>query len=296
MDALYTWGIAVIQTIQQIANPFLTTIIKGITFLGDPIFYIIILALFYWNGSKQKAFKLGFTLLISASVNTAIKYALKVPRPFYINKDVGLIFEKGYSTPSGHAQGSATFWIMIANLFRHNQKKWPIVTAIFMPILIGLTRIYLGVHYPTDVMLGWVLGSLIAFTLIIFWEPVRQKTEQLPLKIKILLFALITVILNAITPLDTSLNGAFFGLCLGYTLYTAKVKETEKTYEKKWGIILARNILGLFLIAGIYFGLKIAFSYAPYDLHNLLRFVRYFAVGFFTSFVIPRLYNILKLD
>ena len=99
MEALYTWGIAVIQTVQQIANPVLTSVVKGITFLGDPIFYIIVLALLYWNGSKQKAFKLGFTVLISGAINTSIKYALKVPRPFYRNKEIGLIFEKGYSTP-----------------------------------------------------------------------------------------------------------------------------------------------------------------------------------------------------
>ncbi|MDR1748993.1 MAG: phosphatase PAP2 family protein, partial [Spirochaetaceae bacterium] len=153
--AVYLWGLEVIRAFQSAASPVLTAIVKAVTFLGDPVAYVILIAVIFWCIDERRGALLGIVTLFSAGVTTVIKDNLRILRPFYYDPSVKLIEQSGFSTPSGHAQGSASFWGLFALTMRSKPRrsrslqsclKWAVGLGI--PFLVGLSRIYLGVHYP----------------------------------------------------------------------------------------------------------------------------------------------------
>jgi len=160
MEAILQWGLDFIRWIQTGANPPLTMCIKIITELGSAAVYIILLPLIYWCIDEKKCLRLGTIILISIWLNIVLKSVLDQPRPFFENYDpsVGIIHERMGGFPSGHAQNSLVMWAIIASWGK--QKRFYSIAALFC-LLIGFSRVYLGVHFPTDVLGGWLIGGIL---------------------------------------------------------------------------------------------------------------------------------------
>ena len=187
---IYSWGLQIIKAMQSVSTPALNEFVKIFTNIGSTYFYLAILCALYWCVDQKRGFKFTYIMLLSTGVNLIIKNALKVLRPYQIDKSVKIIEENEYSTPSGHAQSSACFWqLFMFDFTRQFGKKWKNAAwflAIFMPLLIGLSRIYLGVHFPSDVFLGWAVGAI--FAIIGFWcvPKLSEFIKKLPQSPKIL--------------------------------------------------------------------------------------------------------------
>ena len=154
------WGLDCVRLVQSWSSPPLTVIIKIITSLGSATVYLIVLPFIYWCVNEKKSLRLGIAVLISVWLNLTLKFLLNQPRPFFAGYDpsVGLVAERLGGFPSGHAQNSLVMWIIIASW---GKKKWHFAAAVFFCLLVGFSRIYLGVHFPTDVFGGWLLAVLI---------------------------------------------------------------------------------------------------------------------------------------
>ena len=146
--------------VQNLRAPYLTGILKIITELGGTIFLTLmgILSIFL---VKNKIIKwlIPLNLVLSAIINTSLKYLIQRPRP----EGYRLIEQGGFSFPSGHSMSSMAFYGFLIYLVHKkvkNEKKSKIYTAVFsiLIILIGLSRIYLGVHYASDVLAGFSVG------------------------------------------------------------------------------------------------------------------------------------------
>lgn len=146
----------------ELRNESLTPVVKIITYLGNwqtiVLFCIILLSV--------RPLRINYGLPVSVGaiavtvINKMIKHIVQRVRPEDITH---LIDEGGFSFASGHAAVSMFFYGMLIYLVRSNvkEKKKANITTIFLAlpmILIGLSRIYLGVHYPTDVIAGWCIG------------------------------------------------------------------------------------------------------------------------------------------
>ena len=147
----------------------LTTIMKLITTLGSAIF-IITAIICVGLLSKNKKYFLIFSLcnLIGVILNNIIKLIVKRPRP---TNTLVLTTEKSYSFPSGHSMSSMIFYGLliyyIANTIKNKKIKILLISLLTAIILlIGLSRIYLGVHYATDVTGGYLIGLLYLITFI----------------------------------------------------------------------------------------------------------------------------------
>jgi membrane-associated phospholipid phosphatase len=299
---IYTWGISVIKSIQTIANPFLTAIMKTITFTGESYFYLFILTLIFWCVDEKKGVRLATLQVFGGAINNAIKYALAVPRPFLKDPTVGIAHHSGYSTPSGHAQGTASFWSYFAFLF-NKMKRWQrFLLAFAVPLLVGFSRVYLGVHYPTDVMLGWVIGYLISLTFMFFLDSILNLTRPLRWSYKLLFLTIICVIFNEICPQDTSMPGLLFGLALGWLfLKDATVPINKKgllPFSAKNGTQtqkFVRWFIGVIIVGVLYVGLKYIFPTADSTWYTLFRSLRYMIVGFSASYLCPLLFVKLRL-
>ena len=146
----------------NIINKNRTEIVKVITNITSPIM-VIITALILVLAIKDKKIKISLVinLLGITIINNLIKVIIARPRP-EINK---LVTETGYSFPSGHSITSMAFYGYLVYLtYKYiNNKKIKIPLIIFLILLIptiGLSRIYLGVHYTSDVLCGFLLGII----------------------------------------------------------------------------------------------------------------------------------------
>ena len=129
---------------------------------GEETFYILVASIIFWCVNKKFGYKLGFALLTSTIVNNALKDIVNSPRPIGISGIRSLRIETatGQSFPSGHTQGSTTFWV---SCIIQIKKKWIYIVGILVIILVGFSRMYLGVHYPIDVIGGIVIGIIWIF-------------------------------------------------------------------------------------------------------------------------------------
>ncbi len=177
-------------------------------FGGELHFPTLFIAVIYWCiSSKFGLFMFlvnGFTLTFSQ----LLKMTACIYRPWILNKTItpsALVIKSAgsYSFPSGHSMMAASTWGAMAYVFKN--KKWLCFFLIFFTLLIGFSRLYLGVHTPQDVTIGLLTGVLFIFTIfpLINWcEKSKNRYIYLLLIINILLVAILVYILNKSYPID----------------------------------------------------------------------------------------------
>jgi membrane-associated phospholipid phosphatase len=321
MDAIWNIGVT-INIFFQSLGAWLKTPMELFSFLGNEYFFLFLLPALYWSVDAGIGLRVGFILLLSTSVNDAFKLALHGPRPYWYSSDViGYAQETSFGVPSGHSQNSAAIWGMLAASIR---KWWAWLIAVLVVVIVGISRMYLGVHFPHDVLLGWLLGGLLLWGVLYFWKSVAAWAGKLSLGRQILaafLTGLVIILFSLIPYLGlkttgwqapaawaafateaVSLSGAFtaggtlFGLLAGLAWF--KSQGGFSTDGPVWQRIV-RFLLGVVGVLVFYLGLKILFGFIAADteavLPYLLRFVRYTLVGAWVSAGAPWVFVRLKL-
>ncbi len=157
---------SILKFFQQISNPFLDKVVEFITLFGETLPIISIILLVYWCINKKEGIALCSTLLSSLVFTNLVKPIFHIERPFVQHPDIvgkRVATATGFSFPSGHTTTGATFYPTLAQGEKSN-KKWLFASIIFA-VLIGLSRLYLGVHWPLDVIGGLIIGLLSSFLL-----------------------------------------------------------------------------------------------------------------------------------
>ena len=168
MEALFQLDGNILLWIQEyIRNDFLTPIFKFITSLGDEgyIWIAIAIILLFVKKYRKVGLMVGASLLGSLLFNNMIvKNIVARPRPYRMMETLTILIpEPGeYSFPSGHTSSSFAAGVV---LYLMLPKKYG-VPAMILAFLIGISRLYVGVHYPTDVLGGIVMGTLIAVAVV----------------------------------------------------------------------------------------------------------------------------------
>ena len=154
---------SVYEALYAAHRPLLLTIARALTAAGEPITLIgaaILCALWLWLAGRGRR---GLSLLVVALIGRALSEIQKIwvdrPRP---SLEPHLVLVKTQSFPSGHATSSMVFYLALA-LALAGHSRWTrlaIVGAIAFSLLIGISRVMLGVHWPSDVIAGWAFGAL----------------------------------------------------------------------------------------------------------------------------------------
>lgn len=168
-------GTALILWLQQF-SPALDLPFRIITLLGSESFSLLFLPLIYWCVHRRIGAGLAILFLISASLNAILNAAFGMPRPFVVDPAVvQLAAAAGNGFPSGHTQGALVVWTYLAFRFK-NAWLWWLAGALVL--VIPLSRLYLGVHFPLDLAGGYVIGGLLVFSFIITENPTAEMIDR----------------------------------------------------------------------------------------------------------------------
>lgn len=270
------------------SSPFLDRIIMAITNAGSEQAYIALLIVMYLGVSAKGGRHIAMFFLLSMMVNEQLKQWFDVARPFAVNPDVvripeAIITADGPSFPSGHAQAATTFWGTAA-LFV--QRRWFWVLAIVLTLLIGFSRMYLGVHYPADVIVGTLVGAAIVGIAALF------KVWRLPGPTPLLLALGIAVPFVLHLVFESTNSGMFMGAMGAFIIGPELSRYTTKGQSLAGRIILC--VFGVLIIFATLFLLR---GIMPSEVrHSTVgSYVFYFAIGIVGTVGVPFLGRALGL-
>jgi glycerophosphoryl diester phosphodiesterase len=278
-----------IRWIQAWAGPSLDSFFIWVTRLGHEEFYLIALPLIYWVINKRWGLMLTAVFLLSHFINTALKNFFAVPRPTGA-EGIRILYAEsapGWAFPSGHTQGTAVFWGYGPRLFRQKMLTW---IGLVIIALVAVSRMYLGVHWPQDILGGLVLAALITFVALrAERSPVWARLAALPLGIQLTLALLGPL---ALLLLDRSLESAkvvgfLAGLLGGWVLERALVDFPQRATPLQHGVRLVIGYAGLFALRVL--------TRAVFPEAVLPQVARYVTMGIWVVLAAPAVFVLLRL-
>jgi len=264
----FGWEIDFMVFLQSLESGFTTAVATFFTMLGEEYFLILLLGLLYWCIDKDMGRRVALITCCSAMVGSLLKGLIVRRRPYMDNPEIKCIRAahpdedimvptlQGYSMPSLHSAMSAALFGGIARCAR---KKWTVVLAILLPLCIGLSRPYLGVHYPTDVLSGWALGAVSVLVM----GTVADKRGY-KFCYAVLLIIGVAGFFFCRDDEFFSLYGVTLGLLLGF-MYEEKFVRFEAS--KKWWSFIVRPLLGVLIFALLNTLLKLPVKNVSIDEH-----------------------------
>jgi membrane-associated phospholipid phosphatase len=325
MDNLLNSGIQFILWLQSLGS-WLTPVMKLFSFLGNEQFYLIIAPAILWCIDSTLGLRLGLFLMINGTVNSALKIAFHNPRPYWYSNEISVngSAENSFGVPSGHSQNAVVVWGTIADRIK---SRWAWIVAVFIMFMIGISRLYLAMHFPVDVLLGWLFGAIMLWLLLRLERPVLNWIKKYNPGRQIFivfLFSLVLILIvvtarlslgawslpidwvnnahlafpnePAITPLSfhnvLSAPAAFFGLAAGWIWIT--LQGGFSTQDEWWKLVL-RYFTGLVGVLILYMGLGSLFPEDETIISYALRYLRYALIGFWMSGFAPWIFVKLKL-
>jgi len=323
MESILNFGILVVIWLQSLGGG-LSGPMLGFSWLGVEEFYLLIAPAVLWCLDPALGVRLGVGLMTSSAANSFFKLLFQGPRPYWFDARVlPLAHESSFGLPSGHSQNAVVVWGLIAARLR---RTWVWALVIFIILMIGLSRVYLGVHFPSDVILGWLLGALLLGLLLqlekpfLSWFGRFQPARQVGL---IFIASLVFILAAALArsalqgwmippewarlagrvageapPDPLALSGAIspaaalFGLGSGAALL----------YRQGWFNPagsplqrLTRYLIGLAGVLILWAGLDTVFPEGASLLAYIFRYLRYALIGLWIAYLAPLVFIRLRL-
>ncbi|MBO6239895.1 MAG: phosphatase PAP2 family protein [Butyrivibrio sp.] len=298
----FDFEVAVMEWLQSVLGEKSIGIISMFSAFGEEMILIAILGFLFWCYDKKYGSYVGINVMVGLVFNPLIKNifwrrrpyfdheAIKCFRPVEKNADIYDIAAQGFSFPSGHSTNSVTAYGSIA---RYKKNKILTVAGFIIPLLVGFSRVSVGVHYPTDVLCGWLLGLAIIFIVPVALNKVDENRHWI-VYLVIFVFSCLGLFYCKTSDYFTSLGlmGGFFVSLL---------------FEKKY-INFENTKNPLFCVTRIIGGVVVYFAIntllkLPFDkdflnsgvfMSGVVRSIRYFFVSFAAIGLYPYVFRFEK--
>lgn len=296
--------ISVLKWFRSFSSPTLDTIFRCISFLGEQYFVIAIIMSVYFLIDKKKGQRMIYAMITTICLNNTLKGLIKYTRPFVYDNTLkpapnAIKGASGYSFPSGHTQSATTTY---ASLALNIKNKKITIIAIIIIFLVGLSRLYLGVHYPKDVVFGLIIGLLCSFGAYFIHKKFENEPKKLFLTYIITLAIFIPFIFvfwtnnydemfllkDFYTSFSISL-GLILGMYLEYRFVNFQKSSCFKTN-------IMRLIGFLITLLILYVGLKLLFSLSIFPQEGkstkiIFDAIRYFLLGSVSLGIYPIIFK-----
>ena len=294
----FDWEVRLMVWLQGHLGDAALTAVSQLSVFGEQLLLIVILGFLYWCYDKKFGKYVGLGLLVANVWNPMLKNVFLRRRPYFDHPDIQIlrvvepeadiydIAAQGYSFPSGHSMNAAEMYGGLALALR---KGWMSILAVVLTVLVGFSRVVVGAHFPTDVLVGWLLGLLVALLLPVLERKIPNKAVRYTI-----------LLVTAIPGLFYCKSADYFtglGLLIGFIAgesFEDKYVQFENTREPLKMILRVLGGLLVYLVLNTL--LKLPFSkefleggsYAA----MLVRTVRYAIIAFVDFGIYPMLFKL----
>ncbi len=178
-------AISFLKALSNIRTPFFDVIFQLVTRLGEEVIVLGVICFLYWCVSKNTAYKLGMIFFTSGMLVQGLKITFRIERPFVTDKTLkpvpsAIEAATGYSFPSGHTQSAVSLYGYFA---LSSKRTWVRILLVFVFLLVGFSRLYLGVHTYFDVGVSLLLTLLTVFAVPFVYERIASGKHDLALSV-----------------------------------------------------------------------------------------------------------------
>lgn len=289
MQPILELGRDAIVAMQQYQTPWLDAWFGSLTWLGGTG-YLLLVPLLIWCVDYRLGLRMLVLIVLTLYLNTLLKELILLPRPYSVDPRILSAGEHGYSLPSGHAQLAVMYWGLLASWIA---RRWFWGVALLMILFIGLSRPYLGVHYPSDIVAGWLLGAATLWIYLQSRSGFDRRSAAVRWGAAAAGLALLLVV-NWATVEDVTLYGCT-GMLLGVAVAVAAGRQTSgfDAGGALWKRPL-RMLLGVALTLPVISSLSRMVDAAS-EHTALLAFVTMLVLGIWVALLMPQLFNLLRL-
>ena len=284
--------------LEGLRTPWLDSIVSLLTELGGETVFLIAALVTLWCVDKRRGYYLLSVCFLGTLVNQFLKITCRIPRPWVRDPHFTIVESAraeatGYSFPSGHSTNSVGTFGVIAT---ESRRLWVRLTAVALCVLIPLTRLYLGVHTPADVL----VGSAIPLFFLVAVRPLiyREDGKHLPkLLLGMLVLAAAFVGYMELFPFPADVDGenlaeavknsyTLLGALLGMICVYYADRKLDFPTDAVWYVQLIKVVVGLLIALAVKEGLKAPLD-AIFQGHMIARAIRYFALVLAAGIVWP---------
>ena len=286
MISHFEQSIPFITWLQQF-SPELDPVFLFFTRLADEQFFLILLPLVFWCLNRQTGAKLAIMLFLSVYLNAVSKNIMDQPRPFLYSDLVKqlreVVSDRGF--PSGHTQQTVFIWCYLSLQFK---RTWLWIISGVMLIFVPLSRVYLGVHFPVDLLGGLFLGLLVLFAALCLAPKAEKWLTNIKAVPKMLIATLLPCFLMLLYRDKTSITimSTLAGFSAGLVLERQWI---QFEVSNNWRINIMRYIAGMIGLVIIWLGLRIIFE--SFEPSWLFRIIRYIMCGLWVGYGAPWLFD-----
>lgn len=280
---------------ESIRNGFLNYFFLFITEFGDELVFLIISSILFWTVNKDFGYRFMMIFLGTIAVNDVLKFSISRQRPWQAGiVDVVGEGSYGHSMPSGHAQGSMTMALALNERFGKS-KQWVTPLLFTIAVLVSISRVYLGQHYLSDVIVGMIVAFAVFYAIKLIAPKMKISTSKFIYLIAPVLIVLLFFVHEKNYFVAVS---AMIALTIGHDLEKRYINyDIQKTTKVKILSYVIGLVVALLLKEGIKFALPYEDELIPDSsvLNLWLDFIRYFILCLWVSlgsfFVFSRIFK-----
>lgn len=288
-----------LRMLESVRNPFLTVFFRICTFFGDEILIFAVICCLFWCVNKNLAYRIGLAFLISGLLVQELKIIFRVERPWILDPSLNTVKEAlesatGYSFPSGHTQSSTALFGSLA-LYCRDMRLRIICTVLFL--LVGLSRMYLGVHTPADVTVSMALTLTVVVLVYLFMRRFDGIAAMDTAAVVIMIAVSIAAMLHSMILIETNIihracvsdickaSAVGLGFALGWKIERTHIRFDERK-GRFWQQVM-KLLIGLSVILIIKEGMKLLLGEAIWA-----DIIRYFLLSVWALVVYPYIIKI----
>ena len=256
--------------LEKLRMPVLNELMLAVTTLGEETAFLVIALIVFWCVDKKKGYYVMAVGFMGSMINQMLKLACRVPRPWVLDPEFSILEQAreaaaGYSFPSGHTQSAVG---TLGSVAAFSERKWIRRVCIALAVLVGLSRMYVGVHTPADVLAG--AGCAVLLILVFRRVVLNGNGEYMkPVIVTMLATALVFLLYVELWqfPQDMDAHNLESGMKNAYTMMgclvgVAAVYVADKTWlnfsvEAKWWVQIIKVAGGLVLVLAVKEGLRV---------------------------------------